>query len=473
MTNSICQQAGLCGIHTIESIAVVTRRSHIQKLEVKSPERLSLALEPEAASFFCRTMTEQDIIEYSVPQAGIPKRDKYIVVDIGGGTADFSAHGLTSEGHIEVLTSPEGNLSGGMAVNQEFEHFLTDLVKDPGFSTYLSTGDDMEDIENKLDVRNIVYDEFEEEKKEFGQTDVSKSSDNTIFKIELKDRFYKFYEPRLKAGINRLNLQKNDRRVTFGRHKMLCISYSKMEEFFLGPVANILASLKDILIQLNNDVRTIFLVGGFGGCKYMYYRVQEELELLHVGDKIRIIVPDKPHLAVVQGAIQYCKNPELIRSRVADTTYGTETMLTFNQKIHDVRYYHKTKSGEKLCKHLFSPLVIEGERVGYNQVKRNVYQPVDPSLTSVKFNLLTSDDKDLFYTRSTNGVLKEGVKVLATITLPTPNTDQGTDRDLYLSYDFSHTEIQVHAYDESSNNECRVVLDCLPQTRMETIMQKP
>ena len=51
--------------------------------------------------------------------------------------------------------------------------------------------------------------------------------------------------------------------------------------------------------------------------------------------------------------------------------------------------------------------------------------------------------------------------------------DIDTDRDLYLSYDFSHTEIQVHAYDESSNSECRVVLDCLPQTRMETIMQKP
>ena len=315
MTNSICQQAGLCGTHTIESIAVVTSRSHIQKLEVKSPERLSLALEPEAASFFRHSMTEQDIIEYSVPQAGIPKRDKYIIVDIGGGTADFSAHGLTSEGHIEVLTSPEGNLSGGMAVNQEFEHFLTDLVKDSGFSTYLFTGDNMVDIENKLDVHNIVYDEFEEEKKEFGETDIFKSIGNTVFQIKLSDRFYKFYEHRLEAGINRLNFQKHDRRVTLGRRKMLCISYSKMEEFFLGPVANILASLKDILNQLNNDVRTIFLVGGFGGCKYMYYQVQEEFKHLHGGDKIRIIVPDKPHLAVVQGAIQYYKNLEKDNSK--------------------------------------------------------------------------------------------------------------------------------------------------------------
>ena len=106
------QQAGLCGTPSIEKLAVVSRSVHSQKqkLKVKYPERLSLAFEPEAASFYCRNMKDHDIAEYCKPVAQIPEIDKYIVVDIGAGTADISAHGVTSEGNIEVLTPPEGNL---------------------------------------------------------------------------------------------------------------------------------------------------------------------------------------------------------------------------------------------------------------------------------------------------------------------------------------------------------------------------
>ena len=293
----------------------------------------------------------------------------------------------------------------------------------------------------------------------------------TICNVKLSENFYDFYKQRLKDGVSRLNLQKKDTRVTLGRNRMLCIHYSKMEEFFDRPVSKILQILKNILDELNNDVRTIFLVGEFGGCQYMYYCIQEALKPLYGENRFTVIIPKSPHLAVVQGAFQYRKNPEIVRSRVAEATYGTETMTQFNQKIHDVKYYHRMKSGEQFCIHLFSPLVIEGERVGYNQVKRNVYNPVDPSQTSIKFNLLTSDDKKPFYSRSPNGVLKEDVKILATITVPSPNTEQGTDRKVYLTFDFSQTEIQVHAYDVSSNNERRVVLDCLTHSRLESISQ--
>ena len=63
--------------------------------------------------------------------------------------------------------------------------------------------------------------------------------------------------------------------------------------------------------------------------------------------------------------------------------------------------------------------------------------------------------------RSPKGNLKYGVKVVGSISLPSPNTEQGTNRKMYLTFDFSHTEIQVRAYDESSNTERRAVIDCL------------
>ena len=451
----------MCGTHNIEKIAVITHRIDKQPLEVKCPERLSLALEPEAASFYCRTMKLKDIVEFCNPQlqAGIPIPNKYIVVDIGGGTADFSAHGITKEGNIEVLTSPEGNLSGGNAVNQEFEQFLSQLVDDPKFSTFLSSA------ENKVHVRNIVHGEFEVEKKDFGNAYISKyvntSSDNldpseTVLKINLGEEFYDFYKRKLADGVKRLK----DSRVSLGRNRLLCIHYSKMEEFFDGPVSKTLASLQNILKQVESDIGTIYLVGGFGGCQYMYYRMQKALNP-HDSNRFKIVIPKRPHLAVVQGALRYCNNPEIITSRVAEATYGTETTLTFNKGIHDDEYRYSTKNGREICKYLFSPLVIKGERVNYNQVKQNIYQPLEPSQTAVMFNLIMSRYSDLFYTRSPNKDLKEGVEVLGTITVSSPNTELGTDRDIYLTFDFSNTEIQVHAYDATSNSECRAVIDCL------------
>ena len=97
------------------------------------------------------------------------------------------------------------------------------------------------------------------------------------------------YLERLQRGIHRLN-SKDDGKVTL-KNKMLVIHYSIMEEFFDRPVQKILIILKNCLERLDNKVHTIFLVGGFGGCQYMYYRVEEALKQLYGRNGFRIIVP--------------------------------------------------------------------------------------------------------------------------------------------------------------------------------------
>ena len=99
---------------------------------------------------------------------------------------------------------------------------------------------------------------------------------------------------------------------------------------------------------MDNKVRTIYLVGGFGGCQYMYYCVEEEMKQLYGDNGFRI--------AVAEGAFEYHKNPQLIRSRVAKATYGTEVMSSFDDKIYDRRCLHMTCFGIHKCKYLFSPL---------------------------------------------------------------------------------------------------------------------
>ena len=106
--------------------------------EESSPDKLSLALEPEAAAIYCQNITAQQVASYceSVP----PFTSKsFLVVDIGGGTVDISAHRISStpEQHIEVILPPAGNDCGGSMVNKKFAEFLGELVGDKTSSQFV------------------------------------------------------------------------------------------------------------------------------------------------------------------------------------------------------------------------------------------------------------------------------------------------------------------------------------------------
>ena len=108
------------------------------------PDKLSLALEPEAAAIYCQSMTQQDLAPYA--KATHPYTSSaYMVVDIGGGTVDISAHQVSSapDHHIKVINTPAGNDCGGSSVNKnDFLKFLETLVGDKDFSEYMATSDE-------------------------------------------------------------------------------------------------------------------------------------------------------------------------------------------------------------------------------------------------------------------------------------------------------------------------------------------
>ena len=109
-------------------------------LEEEQPEKLSLALEPESTAIFCQKMSHQQLAPYCQVDAA----SSYIIVDIGGGTVDISAHCLARnpQTHIRVIHPPTGNDYGGSRVNREFRVFLETMVSDNGFKHFLSTSDD-------------------------------------------------------------------------------------------------------------------------------------------------------------------------------------------------------------------------------------------------------------------------------------------------------------------------------------------
>ena len=120
------------------------------------------------------------------------------------------------------------------------------------------------------------------------------------------------------------------------------------------------------------DVSYIFLVGGFAESKALQHRVRNELE---AGGR-RVIVPLRPGLAVVKGAVMLGLGAsERFASRLAKLTYGVDSSRRFDpSKLdHDGRRTFQRMDRGELVTYVgdhFSPIVAKGTRVALRQVHR-------------------------------------------------------------------------------------------------------
>lgn len=88
-------------------------------------EMLMIALEPEAASIYAKYLP----IERYPNGFGMTKDGtRYMVVDIGGGTADITVHEKVKGGKLRELHQATGGACGGTAVDAAFESRLNDIL---------------------------------------------------------------------------------------------------------------------------------------------------------------------------------------------------------------------------------------------------------------------------------------------------------------------------------------------------------
>ena len=170
--------------------------------EEEAPEKLSLALEPEAAAIYCQSLRGEQVAPYC--QSIQPfTSTSYLVVDIGGGTVDISAHRLSSSSdeQVEVILPPAGNDCGGSMVNKKFAEFLEELVDDKGFTRYVNIGDRTQKTTHKARLNELVNDTFETQKRLFGE----KGGQGSKLSIHLPDTFKGVYQSKLIDGIRKWN----------------------------------------------------------------------------------------------------------------------------------------------------------------------------------------------------------------------------------------------------------------------------
>ena len=404
-----------------------------------NPHKLTLALEPECAALYCQQLTNDLIAPYSRMPDSLSAADSYMVCDLGAGTVDVTAHVKHGEDDIEVVIPPMGNDSGGKEINQQFYHLLEQIVGDTDFQSFLSSDKkEKKRIDRQVIITDIVFNEFEKMKQQFGMDDSDQSNDSALLTIGLPEKFVRFYtKEKIIEGIK-------DHRIVFV--KSMCtlkIGYTKVNELFEPVVHRAIECIKKALMreEIKGRIKMIYLVGGFGGCQYTYSALKKAIP-----SDIQVVVPAQYTLAVSLGAVKYCRNPVIIKARRMDASYGIGDCQVFDDKIHDETYaYLDPDDGTKRCRDLFDAFVKKGQKVEITDSFKRTLIPYSQANVKETLNFYTTTDLSIKYTVDKHG--KKNLEKIGSLTLdcPNPNNLEKKDREMEVTMDFSSTEIKVQA----------------------------
>ena len=412
-----------------------------------NPDKLSLALEPESAAIHCKRAAKSA----SVSKEFSDTAENYLIIDIGGGTVDIAAH-TNVGGNIEELHPPTGNFSGGTLVNETFRKELGRLVGDPNLCKYSGSPHACKQEtmnQNKADLNDLLYSEFETHKLLFGKSSDTDDCCNS-YKVRLPYSFLETYEQCLTQDYN--NSQGTPDIKIDPKRQHVRISAKKMEELFKPAMDGIISQTTEVLSKFQDIIDTIYVVGGFGGCDYVYKYIQEKVQEKYSQKCYSFLKPIQPDLAVIRGATAFRCNPGVVNQRKCDATYGFETNLTYIKGTHNPRY-RWTPRDDELCKYIFAPFVERGDSVCTNEVFVRTSVPVYPNQTSMQFNVYSSLGRNVFYTKDF------GVYKLGSLTIDMGGT--GSGREVEVALDVTHTELKVYAYDKESGNKKKAVFDFL------------
>ena len=426
---------------------------------------MTLVLEPEAAAFFCQTMSKHARAHYCTAQQPF-KSESYIVVDVGGGTVDIVAYKIVgdTEQHIEIIHEPTGEPWGGSMVNNEFKKFLERLTGDTNFSRYVQTDSQGTNAKNQAYLDKIINDQFECQKTIFGNKQLDEDGKVSI---TLNSSFIKYYGKIIEKHVKELNAIE---KIPFTRFSLgtdeLRIGYNKLKLFFNPVVTGIIQCIKKVLDHVPN-IHTIYLVGGFGGCEYIHSELKNHFR----GNNYTFITPREKEHAVVRGAAMMIKNPQLIKARIVDATYGVRVRLPFIQGLHDEDYLCKVPGKEDMCTDIFATFVERGDIISPDYVYMKTFYPERENQTFMRIQIYSSLKKDIWYTtgKPPSHITESGiwldVRKIGELNIPFCKEKEGennsANQGVDIMFDFFTAEIKVTGCYHGSDESFRLVLDFL------------
>ncbi|KAL4230294.1 hypothetical protein ACF0H5_010678 [Mactra antiquata] len=401
---------------------------------------LSLALEPEAASLFCKYLPVEKIIGVDgAPKiASFAPGKKYLVLDAGGGTVDITVHETQEDGTVREIYKANGGPWGGVTIDEAFLKLLDDIAGRDTMEVFMN--------EYKEDHLSLVRD-FELKKKTFGP--------------ELGDSKIQFRMPiNIHVAYSVVNGQdfrqsfmmnqdlKGD--VTFTGDK-LRVKPKQVLDLFQTTCVEIINHLKDILSKPEvAGVEAILMVGGFSESNMLQHYVKSSFPNLFV------IIPEEAGLAVLKGAVIFGHNPNAIISRRCKLTYGVKMYRTFEPGVHPPSK-KVMRGGEAKCQGCFDVHVTTNEEVVLGQIfETHSYCPIVASAKAVGVKIYTSTKAKPLYVDEPECTFLGEIDVdLSHI------RDNFKDKKILVHMKYGGTELGVEAKVVKTGEILKTTLNCL------------
>ncbi|XP_060577874.1 heat shock 70 kDa protein 12B-like, partial [Ruditapes philippinarum] len=303
--------------------------------------QLVIALEPEAASVWCQGLKTEiqqcdERKAFGISAVGT----RYMIVDLGGGTADITVHEKRPNNTLLEIHEPIGGPWGGTEVDKNFINL---------FELIFGASEWEEYKRNELEDLLYMYRDFEAKKRNVQLT----SSKQMILKVPSSLKEY--YERKGRRSIAEIE-HLFDRNIIWQKDK-LRIDASLIRKCFEGPVHEIIYNLENLLSKQGmRNISKMILVGGFSESLY----VQESFKA-KFPDK-QVIVPADCGLAVLKGAVLFGQNQSVVTARISRYTYGLKIAVPFDLAKHPEEKIYESDRGT-LCMDSFWKAVEIGEEI--------------------------------------------------------------------------------------------------------------
>lgn len=403
----------------------------------KNGNKLVIALEPEAASIWCKKLPKQGFIaeNHGEVRLGQTSGTKYIVVDCGGGTIDITVHEVLDGGALKELHKASGNDLGGQTVDRKFKEFLREIFCDG------------------------VWDEFEGNyPSELQRTmnyfmQFKKHDDDVVISCPFNLGNIAFN----KGGIEKFFKSVRGASWDDGSIK---ISKEKLKAFFDQSLKGITDLLNKIFITnpYLKNINFILLVGGYAESKILRQHVADYVIHSHhfnqSCDKPAVLCPCRPQEAIMKGAVEFGRNPAVVASRKSAFTYGLCVSEKFNESKHKAGKRF-TNTGGVWCNDIFMKLVTVNQDVGYNEINPYNLFPIYPEQTRISHTFYQVDETN----PDPKYVDEEGVEKIGSFVAKSPVTTRGMDRVIKLNMKFGFTEMSATATDVDSGLTESIMLE--------------
>ncbi|XP_060575989.1 heat shock 70 kDa protein 12A-like isoform X2 [Ruditapes philippinarum] len=382
-----------------------------------SNDQLIIALEPEAASIWCQELQTEFQRSDDENVLGISAiGTRYMVVDLGGGTADITVHERRPNNTLLEIHKPIGGPWGGTEVDKNFTKLLKRIFGSVEWERF-----EQNDLEDLLH----IYRDFEAKKRNCHLN----SSDQVTLKVpsSLKE-YYEENDKKTTAEIEK----KFDKHITWKKDK-LRIEASVLEKCFETPINKIVSTVREVLSKKKlRNVSRIILVGGFAESIYVQDRFKANF-----ADK-QIIIPPDCGLAVLKGAVLFGHNPSIVTARIARYSYGLDIAVPFDHTKHPKEKMVDSNIG-KFCLNTFWKAVEIGQQVEDGYVVSRIGKAVDDFQRKLVLNVVKSTQNDPLFTTD------KGCEVIGEIVVPMDCTLKADDNAVEEMFIFGGTELRFQA----------------------------